>query len=53
VLGDDDRAATSSTQAADLVEAFAATLIPERSTRLLKAPAIAEILSAVGRSAAR
>jgi class 3 adenylate cyclase/tetratricopeptide (TPR) repeat protein len=52
-LGDDDRAARASTAAADLVQAFAATLTPERSTRLLKAPAIAEILSAVGRSAAR
>jgi class 3 adenylate cyclase/tetratricopeptide (TPR) repeat protein len=52
-LGDDDRAAKASTEAADLVEAFAATLAPERSARLLKAPAIAEILSAVGRSAAR
>jgi class 3 adenylate cyclase/tetratricopeptide (TPR) repeat protein len=52
-LGDDERAARASTEAADVVEAFAATLSPERSTRLLKAPAIAEILSAVGRSAAR
>jgi class 3 adenylate cyclase/tetratricopeptide (TPR) repeat protein len=52
-LGDDDRAARASTEAADLVETFAATLTPERSTLLLKAPAIAEILSAVGRSAAR
>jgi class 3 adenylate cyclase/tetratricopeptide (TPR) repeat protein len=52
-LGDDNRAARASTEAADLVEAFAATLAPERSMRLLKAPAIAEILSAVGRSAAR
>jgi class 3 adenylate cyclase len=48
-LGDDDRAASASTEAADVVEEFAATLAPERSTRLLKAPAIAEILSAVGR----
>jgi class 3 adenylate cyclase/tetratricopeptide (TPR) repeat protein len=52
-LGDDDRAGRASTEAADVVEAFAATLAPERSMRLLKAPAIAEILSAVGRSAAR
>jgi class 3 adenylate cyclase/tetratricopeptide (TPR) repeat protein len=52
-LGDDDRAVKASAEAADLVEAFAATLTPERSTRLLKAPAIADILSAVGRSAAR
>jgi tetratricopeptide (TPR) repeat protein len=52
-LGDDDRAARASAEAADLVEAFAGTLSPERSARLLKAPAIAEILSAVGRSAAR
>jgi class 3 adenylate cyclase/tetratricopeptide (TPR) repeat protein len=52
-LGDDDRAASASTEAAELVGAFAATLTPERSTRLLKAPAIAEILSAVGRSASR
>jgi tetratricopeptide (TPR) repeat protein len=52
-LGDDDRAAKASTEAADLVEAFAATLTPERSTQLLKAPAIGEILSSVGRSAAR
>jgi class 3 adenylate cyclase/tetratricopeptide (TPR) repeat protein len=53
VLGDDDRAASASTAAADLVEAFAATLAPERSARLLNAPAIGEILSAVGRSAGR
>jgi hypothetical protein len=39
-----------STQAADLVEKFAATLSPERSTKFLKAPAVVEILSSAGRS---
>jgi class 3 adenylate cyclase/tetratricopeptide (TPR) repeat protein len=52
-LGDDDRAARASTEAAALVEAFAGTLSPERSTRFLRAPAIVDILSAVGPSAAR
>jgi class 3 adenylate cyclase/tetratricopeptide (TPR) repeat protein len=51
-LGDDDRAAGASSQAAEIVEEFAATLTPERSTRLLKAPAIEEILSSAGRSTA-
>jgi class 3 adenylate cyclase/tetratricopeptide (TPR) repeat protein len=47
-LGDDDRAARASSEAAALVKSFAAALSPERSTRLLKAPSIVEILSAVG-----
>ena len=50
-LGDDDRAARGFSQAAELVERFAATLSPERSTKFLKAPAVVEILSAAGRSA--
>ena len=50
-LGDDDRAEQASHRAAELVEAFAATLSRERSTRLLNAPATAEILAGVGPSA--
>lgn len=50
-LGDDGRAATAYGEAADLVETFASTLAPERATRLLRAPAIAEIRSLVGRPA--
>jgi tetratricopeptide (TPR) repeat protein len=50
-LGDDDLAAKGYGEAAELVEAFAATLTPERSARLLRAPAIEDILSAVGRPA--
>jgi class 3 adenylate cyclase/tetratricopeptide (TPR) repeat protein len=49
-LGDDDRAAGASSQAAELVESFAATLSPERSARLLSSPTIVEILSSAGRS---
>ena len=48
-LGDDDLAAQAYGEAAELVERFAASLSPERSMRLLNAPAIAEILSTVGR----
>jgi class 3 adenylate cyclase/tetratricopeptide (TPR) repeat protein len=50
-LGDDDRAAAAYGEAAELVEVFASTLAPERSSRLLRAPAVAEILSLVGRPA--
>jgi class 3 adenylate cyclase/tetratricopeptide (TPR) repeat protein len=50
-LGDDDRAATAYGEAAELMESFASTLAPERATRLLRAPAIAEIRSLVGRPA--
>ena len=50
-LGEDDLAAKAYGEAAELVEGFAASLSPERSTRLLNAPAITEILSTVGRPA--
>lgn len=50
-LGDDDRATAAYGEAVQLVEAFAATLNPERSVGLLNAPAIAEMLSLVGRPA--
>ena len=49
-LGDDELAAVSFEEAARLIEEFAATLAPERSTRLLAAPQIEQILSAAGRS---
>jgi tetratricopeptide (TPR) repeat protein len=49
-LGDDDRAVTAYGEAADLVESFAATLIPERSERLRRAAAVDEILSRAGRT---
>ncbi|HEX3326059.1 MAG TPA: AAA family ATPase [Actinomycetota bacterium] len=47
-LGEDNRAATAYAEAAELVETFASTLAPERATRLLRAPAISEILSLAG-----
>jgi class 3 adenylate cyclase/tetratricopeptide (TPR) repeat protein len=46
-LGDDDGAAVAYEEAAALVERFTRTLAPERAARLLRAPAIREILSAV------
>jgi tetratricopeptide (TPR) repeat protein len=51
-FGDDDLAAVSFEEAARLIEAFAVTLAPERSSRLLAAPQIEQILSAAGRSPA-
>ena len=48
-LGDDAAAATAYDQAGALIESFAATLAPERATRLLAAPAVDEILSLAGR----
>jgi class 3 adenylate cyclase/tetratricopeptide (TPR) repeat protein len=50
-IGEDDIAAKAYGESAEVVEAFAATLAPERSVRLLKVPAITEILSAAGRPA--
>ena len=50
--GDDDSAATAYGEAADLIETFAGTLAPERRTKFLAAPAIAEILSTAGRRVA-
>jgi tetratricopeptide (TPR) repeat protein len=50
-FGDDGRAATAYAGAAELVEAFASTLVPERAARLLRTPAITEILSLAGRPA--
>ena len=49
-LGEDDVASDSYEEAATLIEEFAATLAPERSSRLLAAPPIEQILSAAGRS---
>jgi tetratricopeptide (TPR) repeat protein len=48
-LGDDDRASTAYSEAAELVETFASTLAPERSERLLRASSVSEILSLAGR----
>jgi class 3 adenylate cyclase/tetratricopeptide (TPR) repeat protein len=50
-LGDDGRAATAYGEATELVEAFASTLAPERAARLLRSPAITELLSLAGRPA--
>ena len=47
-LGDDDAAGQAYAEASQLVQAFAATLSPERSARFLSAPAVDEILSASG-----
>jgi class 3 adenylate cyclase/tetratricopeptide (TPR) repeat protein len=47
--GDDDSAATVFSEAAELIDTFAATLAPERSARLLSAPIVDEILSAGSR----
>jgi class 3 adenylate cyclase/tetratricopeptide (TPR) repeat protein len=47
-LGDDDGAALAYGEAAKLVEDFADTLAPERSARLLRAPAVEEILTLTG-----
>jgi tetratricopeptide (TPR) repeat protein len=47
-LGDDTGATTAYAEATGLVEAFASALAPERATRFLHAPAIAEILSLGG-----
>jgi len=49
-FGEDDVAAVSFDEAARLIEDFAATLAPERSSGLRAAPRIEEILSAAGRS---
>jgi tetratricopeptide (TPR) repeat protein len=46
--GDDATAANAYTAAADLIQAFAATLAPARAQRLLAAPEVGEILSAAG-----
>ncbi|HEU4942793.1 MAG TPA: tetratricopeptide repeat protein, partial [Gaiellaceae bacterium] len=47
-LGDDDVAAEAYGEAARLVESFAATLAPERTERLVAAPAVREILTLAG-----
>jgi class 3 adenylate cyclase/tetratricopeptide (TPR) repeat protein len=49
-LGDDDTAATSYAEAADLVESFATTLAAERAACLLAAPPIEQILTSAGRT---
>ncbi|MEP7225517.1 MAG: AAA family ATPase, partial [Actinomycetota bacterium] len=49
-LGDDDGAALAFRDAGELVGEFARTLTPERATKLLNAPAIAEILTLAGRT---
>ena len=51
-LGDDDTAAAAFTEAGNLVDAFAATLAPERSAVLLAAEPTSHILSRAGRSSA-
>jgi class 3 adenylate cyclase/predicted ATPase len=53
LLGDDDRAATAYAEAAELVKRFASTLVPERATRLLGAPAVKEVFSLAGHPAGR
>jgi class 3 adenylate cyclase/tetratricopeptide (TPR) repeat protein len=50
LLGDDDAATVAYAEAGDLIESFAGTLAPSRSTRFLAAPAISEILSLAGRA---
>ena len=45
---DDDRAEVAYREAAEIVESFAATLAPERSERLLRAPDISELLALSG-----
>ncbi|HEX6663096.1 MAG TPA: hypothetical protein VF025_05435, partial [Gaiellaceae bacterium] len=47
-LGDDAAAGAAYTEARRLIEAFAAQLAPERSTRFLAAPPVREILSSAG-----
>ncbi|MGI8676745.1 MAG: ATP-binding protein [Nocardioidaceae bacterium] len=49
-VGDDDLAATAYGEAAELVETFAHALAPERATRLIQSPAIAEFLASAGRT---
>ena len=49
-LADDQTAAIAFAEAADLVEAFAATLAEERAETLVRAPPVARILSLAGRS---
>ncbi len=49
-LGDDDTASVAYCEAAELAHAFAADLAPERGTRLLAAPRVAEILTLGGRA---
>jgi tetratricopeptide (TPR) repeat protein len=45
-LGEDDEAASAYSEAAELVEAFSATLAPERAATLAKSPLVNEIRSA-------
>ena len=49
-LGDDDTASVAYCEAAELAHVFAADLAPERATRLLAAPRVAEILTLGGRA---
>jgi class 3 adenylate cyclase/tetratricopeptide (TPR) repeat protein len=51
-LGRDEDAESAFVEAANLVESFARTLLPERAARLLGAPAVEEILAAAGRTSA-
>ncbi len=51
-LGGDEDAESAFVEAANLVESFARTLLPERAARLLGAPAVEEILAAAGRTSA-
>ncbi|HMI29444.1 MAG TPA: hypothetical protein VK490_07020, partial [Gaiellaceae bacterium] len=45
-VGEDDEAASAYSQAAELVEAFTASLAPERAASLAKSPVVSEIRSA-------
>jgi tetratricopeptide (TPR) repeat protein len=48
-FGDDDTAARAYEEAGNLIEAFLATLAPERQAKLLNAPDVEEIVSLTGR----
>jgi class 3 adenylate cyclase/tetratricopeptide (TPR) repeat protein len=48
-FGDDNAASTAYGDAADLVQAFIATLAPERAATLQTAPVVEEIIAATGR----
>jgi Flp pilus assembly protein TadD len=52
-FGDDDGAAATYGEAAELIESFAATLAPERAATLRTAPEVEEVSALAGRRAAR
>jgi class 3 adenylate cyclase/tetratricopeptide (TPR) repeat protein len=51
-FGDDDGAAATYAEAAELIEGFVATLAPERAAKLLTAPEVEEVSALAGRRAA-